>query len=212
MELEELLGDAYKEGMTFDEVKAALSGKKLADLSTGNYVNKEMATKEKTDLQNSLNQQIEDLQNQLNAKLTDDEKNAKANEAKDKEIERLLGIIKENNVNANKSNILVSTADIRSKIGIKEDDNDFNSFVDLITLEDSKNNNIVSSYLAKILNDAYEKGVKDTTKAQIGKNNSLQTGKDGNLEDDDNNIGARLGKKNKENFENQINKKSSFFA
>ena len=203
MELEELLGDAYKEGMTFDEVKAALSGKKLADLSTGNYVNKEMATKEKTDLQNSLNQQIEDLQNQLNAK---------ANEAKDKEIERLLGIIKENNVNANKSNILVSTADIRSKIGIKEDDNDFNSFVDLITLEDSKNNNIVSSYLAKILNDAYEKGVKDTTKAQIGKNNSLQTGKDGNLEDDDNNIGARLGKKNKENFENQINKKSSFFA
>lgn len=212
MNLEELLGDAYKEGMTFDEVKTALSGKKLADLSTGNYVNKEMATKEKNDLQNSLNQQIEDLQNQLNAKLTDDEKNAKANEAKDKEIERLLGIIKQNNVNANKSNILVSTADIRNKIGIKEDDNDFNSFVDLITLEDSNNNKIVSSYLVKILNEAYDKGVKDTTKEQISKNNSLQIGKDGKVEDDDNNIGARLGKKNRENFENQMNKKSSFFA
>lgn len=212
MDLEELLGDAYKEGMTFDEVKAALSGKKLADLSSGNYINKDMATKEKTDLQNSLNQQIEDLQNQLNAKLTDDEKNAKANEAKDKEIERLQNIIKQNNISANKANILVSTSDIRAKIGIKEDDSDFNSFVDLITLEDVKNNNTVSNYLVKILNDAYEKGVKDTTKAQIGKNNSLQTGKDENVDDDENNIGARLGKKNKENFESQANKKSSFFA
>lgn len=39
--LKELLGDAYKEGMTIAEVEAALSGKKLVDLSTGNYVAKE---------------------------------------------------------------------------------------------------------------------------------------------------------------------------
>lgn len=39
--LKELLGDAYKEGMTLAEVETALSGKKLVDLSTGNYVAKE---------------------------------------------------------------------------------------------------------------------------------------------------------------------------
>ena len=39
--LKELLGDAYKEGMTLAEVETALSGKKLVDLATGNYVAKE---------------------------------------------------------------------------------------------------------------------------------------------------------------------------
>jgi len=39
--LKELLGDAYKEGMTLAEIETALSGKKLVDLSTGKYVDKE---------------------------------------------------------------------------------------------------------------------------------------------------------------------------
>ena len=35
-----LLGDAYKEGMTLEDVNAFFKGKKFADLSTGNYVDK----------------------------------------------------------------------------------------------------------------------------------------------------------------------------
>lgn len=38
--LKTLLGDAYKEGMTLEEVDKALEGKKLVDLSTGDYVAK----------------------------------------------------------------------------------------------------------------------------------------------------------------------------
>ena len=36
--LRELLGNSYKEGMTFEEVEKALEGKRLADLSNGDYV------------------------------------------------------------------------------------------------------------------------------------------------------------------------------
>ena len=33
--IKELLGDAYKDGMTIEEVETALSGKKIVDLSSG---------------------------------------------------------------------------------------------------------------------------------------------------------------------------------
>jgi hypothetical protein len=36
--LKELLGETYKEGMTFAEIETALNGKKLVDLSDGQYV------------------------------------------------------------------------------------------------------------------------------------------------------------------------------
>lgn len=36
--IRELLGDAYKDGMTFEEIENALNGKNLADLSSGQYV------------------------------------------------------------------------------------------------------------------------------------------------------------------------------
>lgn len=39
-ELKELLGDAYKDGMTFDEINAALKDRKIVDLATGEYVGK----------------------------------------------------------------------------------------------------------------------------------------------------------------------------
>lgn len=36
--LKEILGEAYKDGMTFTEIESALNGKNLADLSSGQYV------------------------------------------------------------------------------------------------------------------------------------------------------------------------------
>lgn len=38
--LRELLGDKYKEGMTFEEAEALLEGQNLVNLSTGDYVSK----------------------------------------------------------------------------------------------------------------------------------------------------------------------------
>lgn len=38
--LQELLGNDFKEGMTFDEINSAIAKKNIADLATGNYVSK----------------------------------------------------------------------------------------------------------------------------------------------------------------------------
>lgn len=39
-DLKELLGDAFKDGMTIDEVNAALKDRKIVDLASGDYVGK----------------------------------------------------------------------------------------------------------------------------------------------------------------------------
>ena len=41
MTLKELLGDSYKEELTHAEIDALLKDKKLADLNTGRYVDKD---------------------------------------------------------------------------------------------------------------------------------------------------------------------------
>lgn len=51
-DLKELLGDAFKDGMTIDEVNAALKDRKIVDLASGEYVGKgkyEAAIKERDD-------------------------------------------------------------------------------------------------------------------------------------------------------------------
>ena len=73
--IKELLGEAYKEGMTFDEIESALSGRKLADLSSGEYVSKGKLT----DYENRLRKAEEELRKRM----TDDEK--KAQEIADRE-------------------------------------------------------------------------------------------------------------------------------
>lgn len=202
MDLKELLGDAYKEGMTFDEISTVLSKKKLADLSTGKYVNKEMADAEKTRLEN----EKKELETQLNAKLTDDEKATKIVEEKDKQIQKLLNQLKENTISSNRSKIYGSTTEMREKIGITDTDEEFSKFAELITLEDANNSNYVSSYLSKLMKNAYEKGVSDTKKAQIADNKMKNNNQDGkNKEDNDLDYGARLAKKNKSTKQNTYN-------
>ena len=73
MDIQELLGTDYKEGMSDTEILDVLKTRKLADLSSGKYVNKDMATAK----ENQLNEQLRDLQSQLDSKLTDDEKRQK---------------------------------------------------------------------------------------------------------------------------------------
>lgn len=75
MNLKELLGDKYKEGMTFEEIETA-----LADIQTGNDGSDEIAR-----LKNALsksNSEAADYKRQLRAKQTEDE--LKAQEEKEK--------------------------------------------------------------------------------------------------------------------------------
>ena len=205
MDIQELLGTDYKEGMTVDEINTALQGKKLADLSSGEYVRKDFAdatTKTKTQ---ELNKQIQDLQSQLNSRLTDDEKRAKEVEDKDKKIEELTQLVKQKIFNSNKSVLVASTSEMKEKMGIKNDDKEFDEFINSITLEDENKNSAVGSYLGKLLRNAYEQGQKDTKKEQISKTNSIQVGD--SQANQDLNIGVRLAKKQQKVFEQ--NKKST---
>lgn len=87
--IRELLGDAYKEGITFEEVETALANKNLADLSTGNYV--------AVGKYNSAIAERDDFKSKYNAKLTEAEREAeqaREREAHYKELERQNSVYK----------------------------------------------------------------------------------------------------------------------
>lgn len=201
MDLKELLGDAYKDGMTFDEISTALSSKKLADLSTGKYVNKEMADAERTKIEN----EKKDLEAQLNAKLTDDEKTAKVAAEKDKQIQKLMEQLKANTLENNKSKIFSATNEIRAKIDIKDTDEDFTKFAGLITTEDGENSTYISNYLSKIIKAAYDKGVTDTQKGQVADNKDFKVGEQNKDKDNKLDYGARLAQRNKATSKKEYN-------
>ena len=92
-------------------------------------------------------------------------------------------------------------------MGIKNDDKEFDEFINSITLEDENKNSAVGFYLGKLLKSAYEQGQKDAKKETISKTNSIQVGD--SKANKDLNIGARLAKQNAEALEK--NQKSSKF-
>ena len=138
--MKDLMGDSYKEGITLDEVKEFMSGKKFADLSTGNYVDK-----------GKYNNEINSLNNKLTA-----------------EIENLKKLLSANTIAGNKNVVISEMASSRDILGIDVADKDFQAFVDNITVEDGNKSTTVAKYVAKIVKDSYEKGKKDATKDAMG--------------------------------------------
>lgn len=197
-ELQALMGDAYKEGMTAEDIGKFFEGKKFADLSTGNYVDKS-----KYDNQvNTLTSRLKEKDEELNAKLTDEEKNAKASAAQAKEIEDLKKMLRENTISGNKNvahSILQGSRDI---LNIKADDKDFGSFVDSITTEDGEKTNSIANYISKLVKDSYEKGKQDATKNAMGNfgKNKGQSG-DGEGSGEITDLAKRLAEAKKKNNE-----------
>lgn len=162
--LQEMLGDSYKEGMTFDEVANFFEGKNFADLSTGAYVDKN-----KFDNQvNSLTKQLNETKNQLNAKLTDDEKNAQASQQQADRIKELEKMLKDNTIASNKNLVNNTLTNARDTLGLDANDKEYISFVDNITGEDSTKTTSVANYISKLVNDSYEKGKQDALKDEMG--------------------------------------------
>ena len=128
--MKDLMGDSYKEGITLDEVKTFMSGKKFADLSTGNYVDKNKYTNEI----NSLQGQLTDAQTQLKNKMTDDEKIVQAQKDKDAEIEKLKQLLSANTITGNKNMVVSELTNSRDILGIDSSDKDFQTFVPLIQI------------------------------------------------------------------------------
>ena len=111
--LKELLGDAYKEGMTFEEVSNFFEGKKFADLSTGNYVDKNKYESEV----NSLKTQLSEKDSQLKSKMSDDEKITALQKEKDAEIERLKKLLTDNTITGNKNTVNSITTSVKQTLG-----------------------------------------------------------------------------------------------
>lgn len=162
--LKDLLGEAYHDDITAEEVNAFFSGKNFADLSTGQYVDK---NKYDRDIQN-LNNAITEKQNALNAKLTDSEK-AQQERQQDKDtIQRLTDLLKQNTVNSNKDFAIGSTSELKNILGLKDDDKDYGAFIDTIVSDDREKTSTIAKYVAKVTKDAYEKGKKDAMKDNMG--------------------------------------------
>lgn len=198
--LQEMLGDSYKEGMSFEEVANFFEGKNYADLSTGNYVDKDKYNKQV----NNLTEQLNATKNELNEKLTDEEKNSRASQEQAQEIERLKQLLSQNTISSNKNvvnSVLMGSRDI---LGIEANDKDFDTFVDNITTEDDKKTSAIANYVSKVVKDAYEKGKQDATKDAMG-NFGKNKGQGGDGDGSGSEIGE-LGKR----LAGTVNKKAKF--
>ena len=163
MNLKEVLGDAYKEGMTFEEVSNFFEGKKFVDLSTGNYVDKNKYENEV----NTLKTQLSEKDTALKNKMSDAEKVQLAQKEKDAEIEKLKAMLTNNTISGNKNTVNGITLSAREILGLDANDESYVSFVDNITTEDTTKSSNIATYVSKLVKDAYEKGKKDATKEDM---------------------------------------------
>lgn len=187
MNLKELMGDAFKDGITVEEITSFFEGKKFADLGTGQYVDKNKFD----NTVNDLTKKLTDANNQLNAKLSDDEKAQQAQQEQIAEIERLKKLLSENTINGNKNTIVGVLASTRETLGVDITDKDFTKFVENITTEDSSKSTEIANYVAKVVKNAYDKGKEDATKDAMG---DFGKGKGQQGADPDDEIG-KMGKK-----------------
>ena len=164
MNIQEMLGDSFHEGMTIDEINTALSGKKFADLSTGNYVD---ANKYKADLQAKDNE-LKNAREELNSRLTDSEKVEAAASADKARIKELEDFIKKQTVSTNRDKAEALTSDIRNILGIKEDDENYTQMLSTLSKGDTEEVRSIASYINKIAKDSYEKGKKDASRDNLG--------------------------------------------
>lgn len=172
MDLKELMGDAFKEDMTKEDVQAFFKKQVLA---TGEYTNSGKAKAE----QKELNDKIAELQSQLEAKMTDDDKKKKADADTQKLIEKLQQQLKESNLSLSKRTAIGSLADAKIKAGIKDDDTEYDEFVSGISFEDNDKTEKISKYISKIVSNAYEAGKSEAIKNKLGKMGSFKEGQDG---------------------------------
>ena len=164
MNLKDLLGESFHEDMTFDEISNALSNMKLADLSSGAYVDK---NKYEADIK-ARDAELQKKTQELNAKMTADEK-AQAKEAeKDALIDELRKQIVDSNIYNSKSTAESILAGSKNILGIEDNDNAYNSFIGSISTDNLESTKTIASYVNKLVQDSYKKGKDDASKNNLG--------------------------------------------
>lgn len=186
--LQNLLGDAYHEGMTFDEINSALDGKKFADLSTGAYVDKNKYDADIKAKDNELQKRAQEL----SAKMTAEEKA----QAKDAEKDALIESLKKQILDSNVYNSRTTAESIMSKsksiLGIADGDTAYDNFIGSISSDNLDHTRTIATYINKLVQDSYNKGKDDALKNNLGnfsKNvNTASTSDNGQV----NNYGKQL--------------------
>lgn len=164
MNIQEMLGESFHEGMTIDEINTALSGKKFADLSTGNYVD---ANKYKADLQAKENE-LKSAKEELNSRMTDSEKTEAGIAADKARIKELEDFIKNQTISTNRDKVEALTSDVRSILGIKDEDESYAQMLTSLSKGDTEEIRTLATYINKIAKDSYEKGKNDASRDNLG--------------------------------------------
>ena len=178
MDLKELLGDDYKEGLTADEVSGIFEKRLLA---TGKYENKDKVDAERK----RAKQEKADLESKIKSKMTDDELSKQEMDDLRAKFEALQAEAREKDKRYSKTLAEANIAEARTLLEIKEGDKDFSDFINNISGEDSELSNKTSNYIMKLIKDAYEKGKALSTKQELGEMGRMVIGKDGKAVDKD---------------------------
>lgn len=190
MNLKDLLGEAYKEDMTLADIESALTGKKLVDLSTGRYVDKNKYDNDVAKLQNSLN----DKTNELQSKMTEDEKKAAEDANKDNLIVQLQEQVKKQQTENNKNKTIAIIAESKTLLEIKDNDKDYEAFLNSLAKSESEDTDIVATYFNSMIKSAYEKGKSDSVKDKLGKMGTQKSDTGKKQEKENGEFGKNLAK------------------
>lgn len=178
MDLQELLGSDYQEGMTAEDVNKIFEGRIL---SSGKYENKEKVDAERK----RFKQEKADLETKIKGKMSEDElskqelEDLKAKLAEAEEREKLSK--RETSKLIAKSNI----AEAKTLLEIKDNDKEFSKFIEAISIDDNEIAEATSSYVMKLIKNAYEKGKSESTKQNLGEMGKMAIGQDGKALDKD---------------------------
>ncbi len=153
MDLKDLLGDAYKEGMTIEEINKALTGKNLVDPKTlPKSVTKETFDKTASELA-KYKKELRELKEKS---MTDEEKlQLEMDKATDLQSQFQTELAK------------IRAKEIFVEAGLKSED--YSLILDSVVTEDEENTQTRAKSMVKLIN-AQKKAVEESVKAELLKN------------------------------------------
>ena len=131
MSLKEILGEDYREDMTDDEISVAMEKRFLA---SGKYESKEKVDAER---KKALSEK-KDLEAKIKAKMSDDELGAKELEDLKAQIEALKAEKAESDKKHSRTISSANMAEARTILELKENDKEFEEFLNAISGENSE--------------------------------------------------------------------------
>lgn len=179
MDLSELLGSDFREGMTADEVTSVFKDRFLA---SGNY-----ELKEKVDAERRASaQKISELNSKLQGSLSDEEIKAQEREALEARIKELEEKNRLSIIDTSRLKAEGTLAETKVLLGVEGTDKEYKKFLDNISSEDGSKTESMARYINKLVKDAYEKGKADSVKKDLGKmGDEYAGGETGNKDSED---------------------------